>query len=261
MARLLLPLAALSAVVPYVSAGVEFTSPKAGAKLTAGTAIDVKWQEGGEGPKLTELLTYELFLCAGGSEQMVLLPITTQGSFAVGNSASGVVGITVGEDEPENAYFLKMVAVAKAGGQLITYSNRFSYSGMTGAFPASIKTGLADISGTDGPATEDKTVDPAKPGNANPAAGDYGVAYTMQTGPTRYAPMQPIPPTKITAKNTKPLYPTSSVSIATTKLPIPKIQTTLTQSQTYSVSSRENTVAPAPHPTDDMQKFLNRWKD
>lgn len=70
MARLLLPLAALSAVVPYVSAGVEFTSPKAGAKLTAGTAIDVKWQEGGEGPKLTELLTYELFLCAGGSEQV-----------------------------------------------------------------------------------------------------------------------------------------------------------------------------------------------
>ena len=114
---------------------------------------------------------------------------------------------------------------------------------MSGAFPATIKTGLAGISGTSGPDTEDNTVDPDKPGAADPAAGDYDVEYTMQTGLTRYAPMQPVPPTKITAKNTKPLYPTSSVEIATTRLPIPKVQTTLTQSQTYSVSSMENTVS------------------
>jgi len=261
MARLLLPLAAFAAIVPFASAGIKFTSPKAGDTLTAGTAIDVKWQEGGDGPAMTNLLTYELFLCAGGNagaDQVVLIPITTQGSFAVGSAASGMVGVTVGEDSPKNAYFLKMVAVAKTGGQLITYSDRFSYSGMSGAFPASIKTGLAGISGTTGPDTQDNTAQ--NPGAA-PVGGDFGVAYTMQTGPTRYAPMQPVPPKTITAKNTKPLYPTSSVQIATTRLPIPKIQTTITQSQTYSVSSRENTVAPAPHPTDDMQKFLNRWKD
>lgn len=261
MARLILPLVALAALVPYVSAGVEFTKPKAGAKLTAGSAIEVAWQEGGDGPELSDLLSYELFLCAGGNaaaDQTVLLSITTQGSFAVGSSASGMVGVGVGEDKPANAYFLKMIAVAKTGGQLITYSDRFSYSGMSGAFPASIKTGLAGISGTDGPDTEDQTTS----GDATDSvAGDYGVEYTMQTGLTRYAPMQPVPPTKITATNTKPLYPTSSVAIATTNLPVPKIQTTLTQSQTYSVSSMENTVAPAPNPTDDMQKFLNRWKD
>ncbi|CAO2652834.1 Nn.00g022450.m01.CDS01 [Neocucurbitaria sp. VM-36] len=262
MARLILPLVALAALVPYVSAGVSFTKPKAGTKLTAGSAIDVEWEDGGDGPKLSELLSYELFLCAGGNDaadQTVLLSITTQGSFAVGSSASGMVGVGVGEDKPANAYFLKMIAVAKAGGQLITYSDRFSYSGMSGAFPASIKTGLASISGTAGPDTEDQTT--SGDGAVDSASGDYDVEYTMQTGPTRYAPMQPVPPTKITAKNTKPLYPTSSVAIATTKLPIPKIQTTLTQSQTYSVSSIENTVAPAPNPTDDMQKFLNRWKD
>ena len=115
-----------------------------------------------------------------------------------------------------------------------------------GVFPDSIKTGLAGISGTAGPPTEDNTGNAANPGAA-PAAGDFNLAYTMQTGLTRYAPMQPIPPTKITAKNTKPLFPTSSVSIATTRLPIPKIQTTITQSQTYSVSSRENTVGHSHH--------------
>jgi hypothetical protein len=63
---------------------------------------------------------------------------------------------------------------------------------------------------------------------------------------TRYAPMIPQPPTKITATNTKPLYPTSSVQIAKSHLPIPKVQTTITQSQTFSVSSRENTVCSTP---------------
>jgi hypothetical protein len=161
-----------------------------------------------------------------------------------------------------------MVAVGKTGGQLTTYSPRFSYSGMTGAFPKEpgFQAGLGAISGTTGPATSDQTVKAgAKPDDpaaaASPVAGDYDVEYTMQTGPTRYAPMQPVPPKTITAKNTKPLYPTSSVSIAKTRLPIPSIKTTLTQSQTFSVTPRENTVAAAPHPSDDMQKFLNRWKD
>lgn len=68
MARIILHLAALSALAPLASAGISFSSPKAGATLTAGSAIEVKWDEGGDGPKLTELLTYELFLCAGGNE-------------------------------------------------------------------------------------------------------------------------------------------------------------------------------------------------
>jgi hypothetical protein len=144
--------------------------------------------------------------------------------------------------------FLKMQAVGKTGGQLVTYSNRFSYSGMKGTFSALIKKGVSDISGTAGPKGVDTTV---KAGAANPAApadGDYDVEYTMQTGLTRYAPMQPVPSKKITATgNPPPLYPTSSVVIAKTRLPIPKVQTTITQSQTYSVSSRVNTVRAAHH--------------
>lgn len=132
-----------------------------------------------------------------------------------------------------------MVAVGKTGGELTTYSDRFSYSGMTGVWGANVNT--ADIDGTDGPAAKDTTGDAA--GAVPGADGDYGVAYTMQTGPTRYAPMQPVPPKTVTAQNTKPLYPTSSVKIATTFLPIPSIQTTITQSQTFSVSSVENTVS------------------
>lgn len=67
MPRLILPFAALAALVQFASAGISFTSPKAGATLTAGTAIDVKWEDGGDGPKLSDLLSYELFLVAGGN--------------------------------------------------------------------------------------------------------------------------------------------------------------------------------------------------
>ncbi|KAI7362736.1 hypothetical protein KC336_g21656, partial [Hortaea werneckii] len=53
----------------------------------------------------------------------------------------------------------------------------------------------------------------------------------------------------------------SAVTIATTWLPNPTIVTTVTASQTFSVSSMENTAAPASNPNPDMAKFLNRWKD
>jgi hypothetical protein len=64
----------------------------------------------------------------------------------------------------------------------------------------------------------------------------------MQAGNVRFAPMQPFPPTKITATNTAPLNPTSSVVIATTFLKPPTIQTTITQTPTWVVTSKENQV-------------------
>jgi len=140
-----------------------------------------------------------------------------------------------------------MIGVGKLGGQLIAYSPRFSYSGMTGAFNPVVKQGAAGITGTSGPATVNNVVKAgANPADAAaPDASMYDQPYTMQTGPTRYAPMQPVPPKKITAKNTKPLYPTSNVVLATTRLPIPDIVTTVTQKQTFSVEARENTVRSA----------------
>ena len=68
MTRILLPLALLAALSPLVNAGVKFTSPSAGDKLTAGTSVTVKWEEGGSGPALTDLTTYQLQLIVGGNE-------------------------------------------------------------------------------------------------------------------------------------------------------------------------------------------------
>jgi hypothetical protein len=168
-----------------------------------------------------------------------------------------------------------MISVATAGGTVTNYSNRFTLTGMTGTFSQTVTDGLTSVTGTAGPDTVNDVTGAA--GTAAVAEGVWGTPYNLQTGLTKYAPMQPVPPTAITATNTSPLWPTSSVVLASTYLPIPSVVTTLTQPQTFSVPSHANTVhftvalncadantlqaAPASEPTDDMQRFLNRWKD
>jgi hypothetical protein len=69
MARSVLPLAVVAALLPLAHAGVKFTMPAAGTTLTAGTAIEVQWSESSDGPKLADLQSYELFLMAGGNKE------------------------------------------------------------------------------------------------------------------------------------------------------------------------------------------------
>jgi hypothetical protein len=132
-----------------------------------------------------------------------------------------------------------MVSTSSKGGQVINFSPRFSLTGMTGTFPQVVIDGMKNVQGTAGPDRIDSTGQGAA---AAPGANEFDVEYTMQTGLTRYAPMQPVPPTKITKKEATPLHPTSSVAIAKTFLPKPRQLTTITQSGTFSISSRENTV-------------------
>ncbi|RPA93154.1 cell wall synthesis [Choiromyces venosus 120613-1] len=73
-------------------------------------------------------------------------------------------------------------------------------------------------------------------------SASMAIPYTLQTGPTRYAPMQTQPGQSITATETRRQYPTSAYTIFTTKGPIPNIQATITQGWDYTVTSKINTV-------------------
>jgi len=257
--RISLAILTLLASCPAAFADVEFTSPAAGASVPGGTAFSVTWKDSGNAPSLSDLTSYQLFLCTGSNTDITqLYPITTAGTFT---SSSQSVTIPVGTGgSTKNAYFLKMISVATAGGTVINYSDRFTLTGMTGVFSAAVTTDLASITGTDGPPTVNNVASAAAT-TASPDEGAYGTPYSLQTGPTRYAPMQPVPGTKITATNTAPLFPTSSVVLATTYLAPATVDTTITQAQTSTVASHTNTAAAASQPVGDMQKFLNRWKD
>jgi hypothetical protein len=73
------PLAALAALAPLVSADVKFTIPKAGTVLDAGTTITVQWEESKTEPLITDLLTYQLFLCWGSNDVFVSSPTARLG--------------------------------------------------------------------------------------------------------------------------------------------------------------------------------------
>lgn len=112
---------------------------------------------------------------------------------------------------------------------------------MTGAFPDAVAQANTAVKVTTGPPNQNQVVVPgAAPGAIDPGA--WGTPYNLQTGLVRFAPMQPIPPTKITKADVNPLWPTSSVPLATTFLSKPPMTTTQTQPQTFSVQSHANTV-------------------
>jgi hypothetical protein len=136
-----------------------------------------------------------------------------------------------------------MISIATQGGTVTTYSDRFSITGMTGTTDPAFITAAA-AAGTTVPATVDATAnDVAAGAGAGAANENSGVPYADQTGLIRYAPMQSVPPTKITKKDTQPLYPTSAYKIATAFLPTPSATKTVTASQTFSADSMENTVS------------------
>jgi hypothetical protein len=148
--------------------------------------------------------------------------------------------------------YLQMVSVGIDGGTDIVYSARFGLTGMTGVFTALQQQGVT-AAGSDTsfvpPAAHELVTAVAGAGTAAAAApvtGMFDVAYNQQTGLIKYAPMQPIPGTKITAKTPTPLNPTSAFTIFKTYAPPASITFTLTESQTMTHSSRENPVSFAP---------------
>lgn len=58
----------LASVAPYAFADVQFTSPSAGTSAAAGQLLQIAWKESGTAPPISELQSYQLFLCAGGNE-------------------------------------------------------------------------------------------------------------------------------------------------------------------------------------------------
>ncbi|PGH29164.1 hypothetical protein GX50_08095 [[Emmonsia] crescens] len=248
--RLLLPLTQL-VLSAAASAAIKFLAPAAGAILKGGDTLIAEWQLLGNNSDVAYAARFDIFLCAGGNIEDSygqLIPIAKGRSFAQGNSASALVAANIGGNEP-NAYFLQMVINNPNGPDLI-HSPRFTLTDMAGTFPPGLLDGIRAISSTtDSP----PTLNELRKRQAN-------LPYEDQRGPTRYAPMPMQPPTKISLKSAAPLHPPSAFDIAKSFLPTPAIQTTISVQATFKVASIENTAAPAPV-DNDMQKFLNRWKD
>ncbi|EER24023.1 hypothetical protein D8B26_002192 [Coccidioides posadasii str. Silveira] len=255
------PLLFLASPLRAVASPVQFARPTAGAVTYGGKPLHVEWKYS-EGPETQlESKQYNLYLCAGGNDidtYEPLMPLVEQGLLQEMNSFSAVVDPKLGGESP-NAYFLQF-SVEASNGTISFYSHRFTISGMTGAFPPHIAAALKAISGTTtGPRTFNNLH--KRQVGAVPPGAQADLPYNEQTGPTRYAPVPKPPPTKITLKSAAPLFPTSEYKIATTKLPVAKVMTTISRPPVETVKQIENTAAAADHEDDEMQRFLKRWQD
>lgn len=263
----------LAGLLPHALAYPKFTEPAAGSTKDATSTLSIKWEDSEDSPSISQLSTYQLFLVGGGNDEskQVISTLVSDGKFSDGNVATSTVNVSLGGLDT-NAWFLKMVAGAAQGGTVTAYSDRFTLTEMTSTFTNEIQSAIAELSSdSDVPAAENditstelrndlKERDAAA--SAFTETGSFAVAYTLQTGQTRYAPMPSIPPTSITAKSASMKYPTSAFTIATTYLSTPYQIFTTTDSQTWTTSSMENTASAAAAPTDTaMRKYLNRWKD
>jgi len=267
----------LATYTPLAFAIPKITIPATATTVTAGKPFTITWVDDGATPNLANLLTYQIFLYSGGDgAPSQLFNLVTNGAFSTGSSVQGLpIPATIGAAAP-GKYFIGIRAVAKAGGTITTFSERFTITGMTGTFSAAVLAANAGVTGTAAPPAINQLASNTNPTTiAAPAAGapatasgttdplGWTVPYNMQTGAIRYAPMQPIPGSAITATYTSPLWPTSSVVLAATFMPLPSEATTLTQPplSNGAIVSHANTAAAASSPVDDMQRFLNRWKD
>ncbi|KAK2750698.1 hypothetical protein FQN57_002771 [Myotisia sp. PD_48] len=237
---------------------VQFIAPEPQALLQPGPNIEVEWRYTDNSTVQISGSEYNLYLCAGGNAEgsHERVSILTTSNIILANPVWDTVQINpeVGEDYP-NAYFFELV-IDSASGSITAYSSRFTLSKMTGSFSEIVRNGIQTVTGPDGPAHR-HILQERKLG----AGGPHDVPFGQQTGPTRYAPVPKHPPTKITLKSAKPLFPTSSYKLATTFLPTPTIVTTISLVDTPTVAAIENTAAPASQPDDDMAKFLKRWQD
>lgn len=130
----------------------------------------------------------------------------------------------------------------------ISYSDRFTLINMKGSFSDRVKESipsLPDLSGGGNGsinATHDgQREEPVR--KRQVLVGAYTLPFNQQTGAIRYAPMAKKPGTTITAKTVSAQYPTSAVeTIASTYLPMPDVQMTVSVPNTFTVVSIENTV-------------------
>ena len=86
---LLTSLALLTTVTLFASADVQFTSPNAGATVAGGKAITINWKESGDKPAISDLLSYSLYLWAGGNEA------TEQVSIICETPYHGTLGLSI----------------------------------------------------------------------------------------------------------------------------------------------------------------------
>lgn len=228
-------------LAPPVIADLEVTSPEEGDKISGSSGkarIKVNWKDTDSDSDFSveNIKLYTLSLCTNGSPIQCLDP-TIKGEKYTSNTATVSVEQN---DVPSGYYFIQIYTEFKDGSTGIVYTPRFRLTDMEGPTGTLVVTVTGDSPEGQTSASESTGADISK---------SFTVPYTLQTGSTRYAPMQMQPGSTVTATTWTRKFPTSAVTYYSTRHTKPVVHSTITPGWSYTASSEVNWATVAPYPT------------
>ncbi|KAN0125279.1 hypothetical protein V8E53_015643 [Lactarius tabidus] len=139
---------ALAVIAPSVHATVFITNPTASTSIAAGQSFQITWQDDGTSPNVTAFGISTIGLYVGNSIQQTQLQLITNNvNVATVNSQTWTPDPTVGGNS--DGYFLRFtsnsLAATNGTGNAEAFSAKFTLTGMTGTFNATV---AAEMSGT-----------------------------------------------------------------------------------------------------------------
>ena len=206
--------------------------------------VPISWIESNAVPKLSNIKSYTFTLCSGPNSDIFAVH-----KLADGISSSDITDFSYEVDidssyGKDGQYYVQVYAEIDKG-YTIHYTNRFTLKGMTGSYTPSV--GAI----TDPPSGQTSIAGTGQTGIASIDSRSFSVSYTMQTGLTRYAPMQLQPGSTVTKDKSQwsRRYPTSAVTYYTSLRPSPSQVSTITPGWSYTMSSLVNYASPALSPS------------
>ena len=87
-------------------ADIQFTSPSAAVLLPVGVPFTISWIDTGISPLISQLSSYQLYLCAGGNDPTTMIQlaqIPSPGQFSYGNQLVISIDPSLGASAPRNS--------------------------------------------------------------------------------------------------------------------------------------------------------------
>ena len=247
--------AVLAHLCRFALADIDILKPTDGQSFTPSNGniqITLQFSDNGQTPAVTAFALYTVLLCTGANDDIncfytiekSLSPASlkktqdTDGnnvySYTLSFSSS-----TVGDGQ----FYLQVSAKVDAHDYTLHYSPRFSLSSMKGL--------ISSYTYSDDVQPTAQYVLPAFNAGGNIDSRSFTVPYTLQTGTSRFAPMQQQPNTTVTKTTWSNRYPTSAVTYYSTFRKSMQQMTTITPGWSYTFKSDFNYATAAACPSDN----------
>lgn len=200
--------------------------------------ITVEWTDDDNSPTLDDITKYQFILFTGpnSSPSSVTKSEYIKSSEFSSYSYDFTFESTVG---PDGSYFIQIYSQYDEG-YTLHYSNRFELTDMDGTLSSSV----SSVTYTTGPSPMTSVTSTATINSAS-----FSITYTLQTGISRFAPMQLQPGSTVTATSWSRKYPSSAVTFYSTFRTSLDQLTTITPGYSYTLNSYTNAATPAAFPS------------